>query len=76
MQSRSGMKRDTEVMYASMRPWNLFFFVALPGMISMFAMSVSTALVFPVIILGACWGFGLDGIWLNFVGVKWWCFCI
>ena len=22
MQSRSGMKRDTEVMYASMRPWN------------------------------------------------------
>ncbi len=34
------MKRDTEAMYASMRPWKLFFIVALPGMISMFAMSV------------------------------------
>ncbi len=29
-----------EVMYASMRPWKLFFVVALPGMISMFAMSI------------------------------------
>ena len=34
------MKRDTEAMYASMKPWRLFFIVALPGMISMFAMSV------------------------------------
>lgn len=34
------MKRDTEAMYASMKPWRLFFVVALPGMISMFAMSV------------------------------------
>ena len=33
------MKRDTEKMYATMRPWKLFFIVALPGMISMFAMS-------------------------------------
>lgn len=33
-------------------------------------MSVSTALIFPVIILGAMWGLGLDGIWLNFVGVN------
>ena len=33
-------------------------------------MSVSTALVFPVVILGAAWGLGLDGIWLNFVGVN------
>lgn len=33
-------------------------------------MSVSTALVFPVIILGALWSFGLDGIWFNFVGVN------
>ncbi len=33
-------------------------------------MSVATALVFPVIILGALWPFGLDGIWVNFVGVN------
>jgi len=30
----------TEKMYAEMSPWRLFFVVALPGMISMFAMSV------------------------------------
>lgn len=34
------MKRDTEKMYATMQPWRLFFVVALPGMISMFAMSI------------------------------------
>ena len=34
------MKRDTEAMYASMPPWKLFFIVALPGMVSMFAMSI------------------------------------
>ena len=34
------MKRDTEAMYANEVPWRLFFIVALPGMISMFAMSV------------------------------------
>lgn len=34
------MKRDTEAMYARMEPWKLFFIVALPGMVSMFAMSV------------------------------------
>ena len=34
------MKRDTEAMYASMNPWKLFFIVAMPGMVSMFAMSV------------------------------------
>ena len=34
------MKMKAEVMYATMRPWKLFFVVALPGMISMFAMSV------------------------------------
>ncbi len=33
-------------------------------------MSVSTALVFPVILLFAMWNLGLDGIWLNFVGVN------
>ena len=34
------MKRDTEAMYATMTPWRLFFIVALPGMVSMFAMSI------------------------------------
>lgn len=34
------MKRDTEAMYASMNPWRLFFIVAMPGMVSMFAMSI------------------------------------
>ena len=34
------MKTKTELMYATMNPWRLFFVVALPGMVSMFAMSV------------------------------------
>ena len=34
------MKTNTELRYATMKPWKLFFVVALPGMISMFAMSV------------------------------------
>ena len=34
------------------------------------AMSVSVALFFPVLMLGALWMLGLDGIWLNFVGVN------
>ncbi len=33
-------------------------------------MSVSTALVFPVLLLGGLWSFGLDGIWANFTGVN------
>lgn len=32
--------------------------------------SVGTAFVFPVTLLGALWHFGLDGIWFNFVGVN------
>ena len=32
--------------------------------------SIGTAFVFPVLLLGALWGFGLDGIWFNFVGVN------
>ena len=34
------MKRDIEKLYATMKPWRLFFLVALPGMVSMFAMSI------------------------------------
>ena len=33
-------------------------------------MSVSVAFVFPLMLLGALWSFGLDGIWFNFVGVN------
>ena len=33
-------------------------------------MSVAVAFVFPVLLLGALWHFGLDGIWFNFVGVN------
>lgn len=33
-----------EVMYATMKPWRLFFTVALPGMISMLAMSIYSIL--------------------------------
>ena len=34
------MRTNTEVMYATMDPWKLFFRIALPGMVSMFAMSI------------------------------------
>ena len=34
------MKLKTEEMYATMYPWRLFFAVAAPGMVSMFAMSI------------------------------------
>ncbi len=34
------MKTKTECMYATMNPWRLFFKVAMPGMVSMFAMSI------------------------------------
>ncbi len=33
-------------------------------------MAIGVAFVFPVLLLGALWGFGLDGIWFNFVGVN------
>ena len=33
-------------------------------------MSVGTAFVFPVVLLGSLWSLGLDGIWFNFVGVN------
>ena len=34
------MSVKAEKMYATMKPWRLFFVVAMPGMISMFAMSI------------------------------------
>ena len=32
--------------------------------------SVSTALLFPVILLAALWPMGLTGVWLNFAGTA------
>ena len=32
--------------------------------------SVSTALIFPVILIGLLWPLGLTGIWLNFAGTS------
>ena len=32
--------------------------------------SVSTALIFPVILIGVLWPMGLTGIWLNFAGTS------
>jgi Na+-driven multidrug efflux pump len=33
-------------------------------------MALAIAFVFPVVLLGALWDFGLPGIWFNFVGVN------
>ncbi len=46
------------------------FFSAIEKPIQATVMSVAVAFVFPVLFLGALWGFGLDGIWFNFVGVN------
>lgn len=46
------------------------FFSAIEKPVLATIMSVSVALVFPIIVLGALWPLGLDGIWVNFVGVN------
>lgn len=46
------------------------FFSAIEKPLFATIMSVSVAFVFPVLLLGACWHFGLDAIWANFVGVN------
>ena len=46
------------------------FFSAIEKPIQATVMSVAVAFVFPVLLLGAFWSFGLDGIWFNFVGVN------
>lgn len=50
------MKTKTEQMYATMPPWRLFFIVALPGMVSMFAMSIYA--IFEGIFIGQILGEG------------------
>ena len=46
------------------------YFSAIEKPLQATLISVGTAFVFPVLLLGALWGFGLDGIWFNFVGVN------
>ena len=46
------------------------FFSAIEKPLQATVMSVTVAFVFPVVLLGALWKFGLDGIWFNFVGVN------
>jgi len=46
------------------------YFSAIEKPLQATVISVGTALVFPVLLLGALWPFGLDGIWFNFVGVN------
>lgn len=46
------------------------FFSAIEKPMLATVMSVCIALVFPVLCLGALWGLGLDGLWLNFVGTN------
>lgn len=48
------MKMDSKTMFATMKPWKLFFTVALPGMVSMFAMSIYT--IFEGIFIGQTLG--------------------
>ena len=46
------------------------FFSAIEKPLQATLMAIAVAFVFPVVLLGALWNFGLDGIWFNFVGVN------
>ena len=46
------------------------YFSAIEKPLQATVMTVTVAFVFPVLLLGALWGWGLDGIWFNFVGVN------
>ena len=46
------------------------YFSAIEKPLQATLISVGTALIFPVVLLGSVWSFGLDGIWFNFVGVN------
>ncbi len=77
--------KDVELLRLSSHAIKLFCFTYLFRWISLAAQSflsaiekpvratllaIAVALVFPVIILGALWGLGLDGIWLNMAGTS------
>lgn len=46
------------------------YFSAIEKPLQATVISVGAAFVFPVLLLGALWSFGLDSIWFNFVGVN------
>ena len=46
------------------------FFSAIEKPMKATMVAVGTAFVFPILLLGGLWSFGLDGIWFNFVGVN------
>ena len=46
------------------------YFSAIEKPLQATIISIGSAFVFPVVLLGALWSFGLDGIWFNFVGVN------
>ena len=46
------------------------YFSAIEKPLQATVISLGTAFVFPILLLGALWHFGLDGIWFNFVGVN------
>ena len=46
------------------------YFSAIEKPLQATIISVSTACFFPILLLGALWTLGLDGIWINFVGVT------
>ena len=46
------------------------FLSAIEKPVAASAISVCTALVFPVVLIGVLWPLGLTGIWLNFAGTA------
>lgn len=46
------------------------YFSAIEKPLQATVMAVAVAFLFPVLLLGAFWNFGLDGIWINFAGVN------
>ena len=70
---------NPHVLFTKTPPLRLFFIAALPGAVSMLAVekpvyasviSISTALVFPVLLVILLWPLALTGIWLNFAGTS------
>lgn len=70
---------NPHVLFTKAPTLRLFFIAALPGAVSMLAVekpvyasviSISTALVFPVLLVILLWPLALTGMWLNFTGTS------
>ena len=46
------------------------YFSAVGKPVQATVLSVGVAMVFPILLLGGLWNFGLDGIWFNFAGTN------